>query len=95
MSLQPVADRILVKPDTPDSKTPGGIVLPDAAKEIPTKGTVIAIGPGKMLENGELVACSVKVGDQILFSKYEGIEVEIEGETHKVIRDDNVVAVFG
>lgn len=94
-SFRPLHDRVLVKRLDGESKSKGGIIIPDSAKEKPQEGEVIAVGNGKVLDNGQIKALDVKKGDRILFSKYSGSEVTIAGEEHLVIREDDVLAVIG
>jgi chaperonin GroES len=91
--LKPLADRIIVKAITAEEKTPGGIVLPDTAKEKPQEGEVIAVGPGKLLDNGKVAAMEVKVGDRVVYSKYGGTEVKLNGDEYVVLRLDDVLGV--
>lgn len=91
--LKPLGDRIVIKPTEAEEITKGGIVLPDAAKERPQEGEVIAVGPGKILETGAKVPMEVKVGDKIIYSKYGGAEVKIGGEEYVILRQDDVLAV--
>ena len=93
MKLRPLQDRILVQRVKEDEKTKGGIIIPDTAKEKPAEGTVIAAGNGKLSENGKRVALEVKKGDRILFGKYSGTEVKIEGEEYIIMREDDVLGV--
>jgi chaperonin GroES len=92
--IEPLDDRVVVKPLEKDEKTAGGIFLPETAKEKPQQGKVIAVGPGKVLENGERVAVSVKKGDLVLFAKYGGAEVEVGGEELLIIRESDLLAVI-
>jgi chaperonin GroES len=92
--LRPLADRIIVKNTAAEETTKGGIVLPDTAKEKPTKGEVIAVGPGKTLENGQIAPVEVKAGDQVLYGKYAGTEVKVDGEEYVILRQDDVLAVL-
>ncbi len=91
--LKPLADRIVVKPTKAEEMTKGGIVLPDTAKERPQEGEVLAVGPGKTMENGKVVPMEVKVGDKIIYSKYGGTEVKIGSEEYVVLRQDDVLAI--
>lgn len=91
--LKPLGDRIVVKPSKAEEKTSGGIVLPDTAKERPQEGKVIAVGPGKVLDSGQKVPMEIKVGDKVLYSKYGGTEVKIEGEELVILRQDDVLAI--
>ena len=93
MKIRPLQDRILVKRLEEEEKTKGGIIIPDSAKEKPQEGKVIAVGKGKINEDGKLQPLDVKKGDKILFSKYAGTEVNIEGEEHLIIREDDVLGV--
>jgi chaperonin GroES len=93
MKLRPLQDRILVQREKEDEKTKGGIIIPDTAKEKPIEGTVIAAGNGKRSEKGMRVVLDVKKGDRILFGKYSGTEVKIEGEEYLIMREDDVLGV--
>ena len=92
MQLKPLDDRVVVQPLEAEETTAGGIVLPDAAKEKPQRGNVVAVGPGRLLESGDRVAISVKVGDQVLFGKYGGTDIEVEGEEVKILRESDILA---
>lgn len=92
MKINPLDDRVVVRPNEAEETTAGGIVLPDAAKEKQQRGTVLAVGPGRMLDSGERSAVSVKVGDQVLFGKYGGTEIEIDGEEVKILRESDILA---
>ena len=94
MKVKPLQDRLVVKRIEEEEKTKGGIIIPDAAKEKPQEGRVIAIGDGKVLESGQRVALSVKVGDKILFGKYSGTEIKIDGDEHLILREDDVLAII-
>ena len=93
MKIRPLQDRILVKRIEDDEVTKGGIIIPDTAKEKPQEGKVIAVGKGKANEDGKLQPLDVKKGDKVLFSKYAGTEINIEGVEHLIIRDDDVLGV--
>jgi chaperonin GroES len=93
MKIKPLYDRILVKRIEEEEKTKGGIIIPDAAKEKPQEGMVVAVGDGKMLDNGQKAALQVKAGDKILFGKYSGTEIKIDGEEHLILREDDVLAI--
>jgi chaperonin GroES len=93
MNVRPLGDRILVKPMQAEEKTKGGILLPDTAKEKPQQGEVVAVGQGKTLETGEIKALEVKVKDKVLYGKYSGTEVAVEGEEYLIIREDDVLAI--
>lgn len=92
MKINPLDDRVVVRPNEAEEKTAGGIVLPDAAKEKQQRGTVLAVGPGRLLDSGERSAVGVKVGDQVLFGKYGGTEIEIDGEEVKILRESDILA---
>jgi chaperonin GroES len=92
MTLKPLDDRVVVHPMDAEETTAGGIVLPDTAKEKPQRGRVIAVGPGRLLDSGERCAVSVQVGDQVLFGKYGGTEIEVEGEEVKILRESDILA---
>jgi chaperonin GroES len=92
-NIKPLADRVLVRPAEREEVTKGGIVLPDTAKEKPQMGKVLAVGSGRLLENGERQALEVKEGDTILFSKYAGTEIKVEGETLLLISDRDILAI--
>jgi len=91
--LKPLGDRIVVKATTAKDVTKGGIVLPDTAKERPQEGEVLAVGPGKTLDNGKVIPLEVKVGDKIIYSKYGGTEVKIGTDEFVVLRQDDVLAI--
>ncbi len=92
MTLKPLDDRVVVQPVEAEERTAGGIVLPDAAKEKPQRGTVKAVGPGRLLETGERCPLSVAVGDQVLFSKYGGTDIEVDGKEVKILRESDILA---
>jgi chaperonin GroES len=94
MKLQPLDDRVLVVRTEQDEKTSGGIIIPDTAKEKPQQGKVIAVGPGKMNGDGKRIPMEVKKNDRILFSKYGGTDVELEGVEHLILRQDDILAVI-
>ena len=94
MKIRPLQDRVIVKRVPEEEKTKGGILIPDTAKEKPQEGKVVAVGNGKVLENGTLVKPDVKAGDRILFGKYSGTEVKIEGEEHLILREDDILGVL-
>ncbi|MFY9257314.1 MAG: co-chaperone GroES [Dethiobacteria bacterium] len=93
MNLKPLSDRIVVKPLEAEEKTASGIVLPDTAKEKPQEGEVMAVGPGKVLENGTRQEMELKVGDKIIYSRYAGTEIKIKGEEYLILRQDDVLAL--
>ena len=92
-SLKPLSDRIIVKALTADETTRGGIVLPDTAKEKPQQGEVIAVGPGRILDNGKVAPMDIKTGDRVYYSKYGGTEVKLNGEEVVVLRQDDVLGI--
>jgi chaperonin GroES len=94
IKLNPLADRVVVKPAEAEEKTKGGIILPDTAKEKPVEGTVVAAGPGKISDNGEPVKMAIKVGDKVLYGKYSGTEVTIEGEEYLIMRESDIFAII-
>lgn len=94
MKLRPLQDRILVQRVEEETKTKGGIIIPDTAKEKPAEGKVMAVGNGKLGEDGKRVALEVKKGDRILFGKYAGTEIKIEGEEYLILREDDVLGVI-
>ncbi|MEA4881125.1 MAG: co-chaperone GroES [Synergistaceae bacterium] len=94
MNLKPLGDRIVVKVINHEEKTRGGIVLPDTAKEKPTEGEVLAVGTGKVLENGQKLPLEVKIGDRIIFSKYAGTEVKLDGEDMVIFSERDVLAII-
>ena len=94
MKIRPLQDRIIVKRVAEEEKTKGGIIIPDTAKEKPIEGQVIAVGNGKVLEDGKVRPLDIKAGDRILFSKYAGTEVKIEGEAHLIMREEDILGVI-
>jgi chaperonin GroES len=95
MNIRPLYDRIVVKRvDTQDEKTAGGLIIPDTAKEKPQEGEVVAVGKGKRLDDGKLIALDVQVGDRILFGKYSGSEVKLDGEELLIMREDEVLGIL-
>ncbi len=94
MNLRPLHDRVIIKRVEEERTTPGGIVIPDSATEKPIRGEVLAVGNGKILDNGEQKALDVKVGDKVLFGKYSGTEVKVDGEELLVMREDDIMAVI-
>jgi chaperonin GroES len=93
MKVRPLNDRILVKRLEEEEMTKGGIIIPDSAKEKPAEGEVIAVGKGKINDNGDRIKLDVKVGDRVLFSKYGGTDVKIDGVDHLIMREDDILAV--
>lgn len=94
MKIRPLNDRILVKRLEGEEKTAGGIIIPDSAKEKPAEGEIVAVGPGKLNETGERIAMDVAVGDRVLFSKYGGTEVKLDGEDFLIMREDDILGVI-
>jgi chaperonin GroES len=93
MKLKPLADRVVIKPSPADERTRGGIILPDTAKEKPVVGEVVAIGHGKISDDGKIVPMEVKVGDKVLYGKYSGTEVTYEGEEYLIMREADIFAI--
>ena len=93
MKLRPLHDRVIVKRSEEERTSPGGIVIPDTATEKPIRGEVLAVGRGKILENGETRPLDVKVGDKILFGKYSGTEIKMNGEEHLIMREDDILGI--
>jgi len=93
MTIEPLEDRVVVQPLEAEETTKGGIVLPDTAKEKPQQGKVIAVGPGKMLESGERAEPAVKKGDVVVYAKYGGTEIEVDGEDYMILRESDLLAV--
>ncbi|MDL2266434.1 co-chaperone GroES [Desulfovibrio sp. OttesenSCG-928-G15] len=94
MKLRPLNDRVLVKRLEGEEKTAGGLYIPDTAKEKPSKGEVVAAGPGKVADDGKTVAMTVKAGDTVLFNKYAGTEIKLDGVEHLVMREDDILAII-
>ena len=94
MAVKPLEDRILIKPLDPETKTTAGIYLPESAKEKPIQGKVVAVGPGKLLDNGERVKPSVKKGDTVVFGKYSGTEIEIKSVKHMIMRESELLGLI-
>ena len=95
INLKPLADRVIVKPKEAEEKTKGGIILPDTAKEKPVEGTIVAAGPGKTSDDGKLVKMEVKVGDVVLYGKYSGSEVTVDGVEYLIMRESDIFAIVG
>lgn len=93
MNFRPLHDRVLVKRTENEETTSGGIIIPDSAKEKPQEGEVVAVGEGKKLENGERQAMDVKAGDKVLFGKYAGSEIKMEGEEYTILREDEILGI--
>jgi chaperonin GroES len=94
MKIRPLHDRVVVRRLEQERASPGGILIPDSVAEKPVQGAVVAVGKGKILENGKVQPCDVKIGDRILFGKYSGAEVKVEGEELVVMREEDVMAVI-
>lgn len=92
IKIRPLDDRVVVQPMESEEKTAGGIVLPDSAKEKPQRGTVVAVGPGKLLDSGKRGELSVQVGDQVIYGKYGGTDIEVNGDEVKVLRESDILA---
>jgi chaperonin GroES len=93
MAIRPLHDRVIVKRVAEEEKTKGGIIIPDTAKEKPIEGQIIAVGNGKILDDGNVRKLEVKKGDRVLFGKYSGTEVKIDGEDHLILREDDILGV--
>jgi chaperonin GroES len=93
MNIKPLADRVVIKPSPAEERTKGGIILPDTAKEKPVVGEVVAVGPGKITDDGKKVAPEVKVGDKVLYGKYSGTEVTVEGTEYLIMREADIFAI--
>ena len=94
MAIKPLDDRVLVKPTEAESKTASGIYLPDSAQEKPTHGKVVAVGPGKLNDDGDRTALEVKKGDTVIYGKYSGTEVDVDGKAHVILRESEILAVL-
>ncbi len=92
MQLKPLDDRVVVQPLEAEETTAGGIVLPDSAQEKPQRGKVVAVGPGRLLDSGERCTVALTIGDEVLFGKYGGTEIEVEGEDVKILRESDILA---
>ncbi|MFM2218637.1 MAG: 10 kDa chaperonin [Planctomycetota bacterium] len=92
VNIRPLDDRVVVQPVEAEQTTAGGIVLPDSAKEKPQRGKVVAVGPGKLLDNGVRATLSIAVGDEVIFGKYGGSEIEVDGVDYKILRESDVLA---
>lgn len=95
INLRPLSDRVLVQRIDGEERTKGGIIIPDSAKEKPLEGEVVAVGPGKVLDNGQQKPMSVKVSDRVLFAKYAETEVKLEGKSYLLLREDDILGILG
>lgn len=95
MNLKPLGDRVIVKPMEAEEKTKGGIILPDTAKEKPIEGTIVAVGPGKVSDDGKVIKMEVKAGDKVLYGKYSGTEVTVDGVEYLIMRESDIFAIIG
>ena len=95
MKIRPLNDRVIVKRVEDERKTAGGIVIPDTAAEKPSQGEVVAVGPGKLDDNGKKVEFTVKSGDKVLISKYGGTEIKVDGESYLIMREDDILGIIG
>lgn len=95
IKLKPLADRVVVKPAEAEEKTAGGIILPDTVKEKPVEGTIVTAGPGKVADDGKAIKMEVKVGDKVLYGKYSGTEVTINGEEYLIMRESDIFGILG
>ncbi len=94
MNIKPLADRVVIKPSQAEERTKGGIILPDTAKEKPVVGQVVAVGPGKVTDDGKKIAPEVKVGDKVLYGKYSGTEVNVDGDDYLIMREADIFAIM-
>jgi chaperonin GroES len=94
MNIKPLADRVVVKPMPADEKTKGGLYVPDTAKERPQQGEIVAVGPGRITDEGKKIPIELKVGDKVLYGKYSGTEVNIDGEEYLIMRESDIFAII-
>ncbi len=94
MKIKPLADRVVIEPALAEDKVKGGIIIPDTAKEKPQKGTVVAVGPGKASDSGNVISMTVKKGDSVLYGKYSGSEVNIDNKEYLIVREDDILAII-
>ena len=94
MKIKPIGDRVLVQALEAEDKSKGGIIIPDTAKEKPQQGKVVAVGPGRVSDSGELVKMEVKVGDKILFGKYSGTEIMVDGNEYLILKEEDILAII-
>lgn len=95
MKVKPLGDRVVIQPSEGQEKTKGGIVLPDTAKEKPQEGKVVAVGTGKKAEDGKIIPLSVKTGDKVLYGKYSGTEITVDGEEYLIVKEEDILAIIG
>jgi chaperonin GroES len=95
MKVKPLGDRVVIQPSEGQEKTKGGIVLPDTAKEKPQEGKIIAVGTGKKTEDGKVIPLTVKAGDKVLYGKYSGTEITVDGEEYLIVREEDILAIVG
>ena len=93
MKMKPLSDRVVIRPAEPEEKVKSGIIIPDSAKEKPQKGTVVAVGPGRVSDAGSVIALTVKVKDEVLYGKYSGTEVTVDGEDYLIVRESDILAI--
>jgi len=93
--IKPLADRVIVKPNAAEETTKGGIILPDTAKEKPIEGAIVAVGAGRVTEDGKNVPMNLKVGDKVLYGKYSGTEIKVEGEEYLIMRESDIYGIIG
>lgn len=93
--IKPLADRVIVKPNAAEETTKGGIILPDTVKEKPIEGTIVAVGSGRVTEDGKTVPMNLKAGDKVLYGKYSGTEIKIEGEEYLIMRESDIYGIIG
>lgn len=94
LNMRPLGDRVIIKPLPSEEKTRGGVILPDTAKEKPQQGEVVAVGTGRVLENGQKVPMEIKVGEKVLYGKYSGTEVKLEGEDYLIVKESEVLGIL-
>ena len=95
MNLKPLGDRVVIKPSPKEEVTKSGLVIPDTAKEKPQEGTILAVGPGKLDDDGKRLPMDVKVGDKVLYAKYAGTEIKLEGEEYLIVKESDILAIVG
>jgi len=94
VNIRPLGDRVIVRREEEETKSAGGIYIPDSATEKPSEGEVLAVGKGKISDNGDLIAMNVSVGDKVIFGKYAGSEVKVDGETYLIMKEDDILGVY-